>query len=151
MTYYPRVDETPVFQMVRIGDILDIESVDDWEHSGITLYDVLCRKQDDHRVLDTIYYGIEKYGYWKTGILQIKSDDYPYSAHFESNMRHGDGHHRLTLMYLLLGEDAWIPYRFSETGYMNETNSREPDNTSDSLPEPFTFDEIVEWSAILNG
>lgn len=130
-----------IFQMVRIGDILDIDSVD-YSEEG-TLESVLIHKQDDDWSIGPIWDGIQRYGYWKTGIIQV-TKNYMDKAYFI----HGDGHHRTTLFYLLLGEDGYIPMCFKEgVSYMNEFPSATvPDGSGDMLPVPFTWDEIVEFS-----
>src|SRR4051812_45260843 len=118
------------FQMVRIGDILDLDSVDG---HGSDVGTVLERKQNDIYSIDPIWQGIEKYGYWKTGIIQVTD------VWNGINFVHGDGHHRTTLFYLLLGEDGYIPICFKDGYYMNDDpSSTEPDGSGDMLPVPFT-------------
>lgn len=153
-----------VFQMVRIGDILDnLPSVDCGKtycnlYCGTCSYclkeedifDCLGRKQDDWWI-KAIHDNVEKFGFWKAVVI---------TTNFGGQWHYGDGNHRLTLLYLLFGEDGYIPVRFSEKEYMNKVDEEfqypedrnnvvtRPQPSPDTLPFAITLEmcQSLDWS-----
>lgn len=127
-----------IIQLVRIGDILDLESVD---CRGYTVYDLLANTtQNEVMPLKSIHDSLDEFGFWKATTIYMKHE---YGLDESVKMLQGDGHHRTCLLYLLLGEDAYIPVSFNELSYMNANHSFAPCKSPETFDVPFTLDELT--------